>query len=328
MNAPTQEWLFAKGRPALLSAPLEGISDVFWRSLAFRFGCSAAYTEMLSAEALLRRIRQSWNKLEEVPKQFPVIVQIFGAEPASLADAAALCQDAGAAAVDINMGCPVPKIVSHGKGAALMREPALVRDILRAVRSRIAIALWIKIRLGWDDKSRNYLEIGRLAESEGVDAIALHGRTRTQKFTGLSDWEAVGSLKSQVGIPVFGSGDVDSGQKALEHFKKTDCDGILIGRGALGNPWIFAESEATLHGRAFSAASCEDRCAVMIEHVQWMVERFGLEKGLRDARKHIGWYVRGFPGNKQFREWFYQCTCVESAVEEIERFLKSKPPSN
>lgn len=322
MNASEQtmqEWLFAQGRPALLAAPLEGISDRFWRHLAFRHGCSAAYSEMLSSEALVRRIRQSWDKLQDVSDQFPVAVQLFGKDPSSLADAAVLCQDTGAAAVDINMGCPVPKVVRHSKGAGLMREPTLVAEILRLLRSRITIPLWIKIRLGWDDNTRNYLEIGRIAESEGVDAIALHGRTRAQGFSGTSNWDAVGELKSNVRIPVFGSGDVDGGAQALARFQQSDCDGILIGRGALGNPWIFAQARAALQGISEDAChpTLEERCATMVEHVRWMVERYGEEKGVRDIRKHIGWYVRGFPGNKHFRERFYRCSTMDAAIKEI-----------
>jgi len=319
----TMNWLAKEGRPAVIAAPLEGISDEFWRDLAIRYGADVTCSEMISAQALVRNIERSFEKLQWLDRQFPVVTQLFGNDPEAMAEAAEICVARGAAAIDINLGCPVKKIVKNGWGSMLMREPEKIRNIVRAIRSRIEIPLWIKMRLGWDKDSMNYLEIGSIAQEEGVDAVVLHGRTRSQAFTGEACWESVGKLKAALKIPVIGSGDVRSGDDALRRFKETECDGIMIGRAALGNPWIFCEILRALGVKEESPdlPKTDNRLDVVLEHLRWMTAKRGEERGVREMRKHLVWYSGGLSGVRHFRERVLDMSDKEGVIAEITRFF-------
>ena len=318
-----QGWLFEKGRPALISAPLEGISDVFWRGLARKFGAGITYTEMVSSDALVREIPQAFDKLRGLKRQFPVVAQIFGRLPQTMARAAALCAARGAAAIDVNLGCPVPKIVKRGWGCALMKEPELVKTIIESIRASISIPLWIKMRLGWDATHRNYVEIANLAEQHGANAIVLHGRTRAERFAGKASWKAIAKLKASIGISVIGSGDIASGADAVARFEETNCDGLMIGRAALGNPWVFREARLALQQRSddFVPPTHEERKCVLLDHLDWYVHKRGEIRGVKEMRKHFLWYSKGMPGAKRFRDSILQVSDIHVARKEIEKFF-------
>jgi tRNA-dihydrouridine synthase B len=232
-------------------------------------------TEMVSAEGLLRNRRASERLLKSCPEERPLAVQIFGANPNSMAEAARVVEGCGAEVLDINMGCPVRKVVKGGSGAALLKDSKRVGEILRWVRKAISIPLTVKIRTGWDEKNLNFLEIGRVAEDWGVDALTLHGRTRSQGYGCKADWEVISQAKKHLGIPVIGSGDLTSPEAVGHFFSRTRADGAMIGRGTLGNPWIFRQSLRVLRGGTSEEPSLEEKERTVLRHLQMMVESQG-----------------------------------------------------
>lgn len=258
-------------------------------------------TEMISAEGLLRSRRGSEKLLKTCPEERPLAVQIFGANPSSMAEAAKIVESYGAELLDINMGCPVRKVVKGGSGAALLKDSRRVAEILRSVRKAIAIPLTVKIRAGWDEKNINFLDIARVAEDSGVDALTLHGRTRTQGYGSKADWEVIAHTKKHLGIPVIGSGDLTSPDAVRLFFSQTDADGAMIGRGALGNPWIFRQCLRVLQGEMSEEPSLEEKEGTVLRHLQMMVESQGEVHGLKEFRKHLIWYTRGLRGSSDFR---------------------------
>ncbi len=244
---------------ALILAPLSGISNLPFRLLAKEQGCALVCTEMISAEGLLRNRRASEKLLRSCPEERPLAVQIFGSKPDVMAEAARIVESLGADVLDINMGCPVRKVVKSGSGAALLKDVNRVAEILRSVRKAVSIPLTLKIRSGWDEKSLNFLEIGRVAEDCGVDALTVHGRTRTQGYGVKADWEVVARTKKSIRIPVIGSGDLTSPEAIRHFFVRTGADGAMIGRGSLGNPWIFRQTLLALRGLSPGEPSLEEK---------------------------------------------------------------------
>lgn len=290
----------------LFLAPLAGITDTLLRVIIKRYGCGLVFSEMINSNGVLRGGVKLLEKLDIHPDEGKVGIQIAGDDPRTMAEAAKLAVGLGAVTVNINMGCPSKKVTKNQAGCALMTNPALVRTIIRAVVNAIDVPLSIKIRLGWDDRQMNYLEIAKIAEDEGCVAVFMHARTRKDAFSGEARLSEIKKLKDHCKIPIIGNGDVTSPEKALAMFEQTDCDGIMIGRGALGQPWIFRQILEAQQGLPPSVPSLQERKELMVEHLDMSVERYGTEIGLRLMQKHFSWYSKGIQHSAKFRETIHQ----------------------
>jgi len=295
-------------------APLAGVSDRPFRRICRRLGASFAYTEMVSAHGLVQGTLQTQSYLDREPDEEPFAVQIFAAEPEVLARGAAVAVAAGAGIIDINMACPVRKVCGSGAGAALTRDPAKVEAAVRAVASAVPVPVTIKIRAGWDDAEVNCVEVARAAETGGASGVALHGRTRSQLYSGRARWDLIRAVKGAVRIPVLGSGDVWTARDALRMKEETGCDAVLVARGACGNPWIFRELAAAEHGAPRPPPPERDEWVeTVLEHVQLQIEHRGRNAkpgetpeqiegaAIRELRRHLLWYTRGRRGGVHFR---------------------------
>ena len=281
-------------------APMAGITNLPMRLMARDFGASLTFTEMVSVNGLTREGRKSFDLLRSVPADRPVGMQLFGDDADMLAEAARLVQEYGDL-IDINMGCPVRKVVGTGAGSALLKEPLKVARIIRSVRSATRLPFTVKIRTGWVCGDDTFLEIGRIAQEEGCDAVTLHPRSRAQMFEGRADWSKIARLKEALDIPVIGSGDLFSGADVAAMLEETGCDAVMIARGAMGNPWIFRESLELLGGRRAAAPSAAERLAAAKRHLALFSELEGDRVALMEMRKHLSWYSKGLPGAAQFR---------------------------
>ncbi len=284
----------------LLLAPMAGITNLPVRLLAREQGAALCFTEMVSVNGLIRDGEKSFSLLKSSSSDRPLGLQLFGDDPAILAEGARLSAGYGDL-IDINMGCPVRKVVGSGAGSALLQDPEKVRSIVRAVRRATSLPLTIKIRSGWNSDSLNYLQTGRIAEEEGADAVTLHPRTRNQMFEGRSEWAHIAALKKVLSIPVLGSGDLFTPEDVRSMLEQTGCDGVMIARGALGNPWIFREARSLLNEETPEFPTGAERLAVASRHLELFVEYAGERVAVREMRKHLCWYVRGIPGAAQFR---------------------------
>lgn len=284
----------------LMLAPMAGITNLAMRLIAREQGAAFAFTEMISVNGLVRDGNKTLELLRSTAADRPLGIQLFGDDPALLAEAARLVSEAGEL-VDINMGCPVRKVVAGGAGSALLRDPAKVGAIVRAVRRATPLPLTVKIRTGWEAAEANFLQIGRIAEAEGCDAVTLHPRTRAQMFEGKSDWAQIRELKATLRIPVLGSGDLFTARDVAEMLLQTGCDGVMIARGALGNPWIFRDALGLLAGKAPHPPFPEERYAIAVRHMEYFCELYGDRVALLEMRKHLSWYAHGLPGAARFR---------------------------
>jgi len=284
------------------------------------FGASLVFTEMISANGLIRDGQKTRLLLATHREEFPLGIQLFGDDPAVLAKAAEMVSHDGSL-LDINMGCPVKKVVRSGAGSALLQEPKRVGQILKAVRKVYLGPLTIKIRSGWDEQSLNFLEIGHVAEEEGADAITLHPRPRSQGFSGKACWEHITELKLALNIPVFGSGDIFSAEDGLLMLQQTDCDAIMIGRGGYGNPWLIRQILALLAGKEVIHPSPMEKFIVAAQHLQLHREQFGDKKTLLEMRKHLCWYARGLAGASNFRSNLQKVETIDQALELTELFF-------
>ena len=307
---------------AICLAPMAGITDLPFRTIVREFGCGLAFTEMVSANGLVRGTGKTCRYLDSSPADRPLGVQLFGSDPKTLAEAAGMMADRGADLVDINMGCPVKKVVKTGSGAALMRDPQRVVAILQAMRKATDLPLTLKIRSGWRHREINALEIGHIAEQSGADAIILHPRTADQGFSGEADWRLIVALKAQLRIPVIGSGDVRRPEDASRMLRETGCDGVMVGRGALGNPWLIGNILRRLSGGEVSDPSLAERGELIRRHLEMAVEYYGETVGARDFRKHLLWYTKGLRGGAQFRQAAGQITDRVSAWRALQDYFQ------
>jgi tRNA-dihydrouridine synthase B len=283
----------------LIMAPMAGFTDAPFRRLVKEMGCSLAFTEMISADGLVRKC-ESLLQLDK--DEHPVAVQIFGSNPDIMAEAAVIAEGMGGDIIDINMGCPAQPVVKAGAGVNLMRFPEKAKSIIMKVRKKIKIALTVKMRSGWDSGQINAVEISRLAEDCGADAITIHPRTKTQGFRGQSNWSLIGEVKRAVGVPVIGNGDVTSPSLAKKMMIETDCDGVMIGRGALGNPWIFNPQWSDFLERTPSDISfLREKKRVIDHHFSLLQESGGEERAVKEIWKNLFWYTRGLPRSASFR---------------------------
>lgn len=286
----------------VILAPMAGVTDLPYRVLCREQGAGMVCMEMVSAKAILYKNKNTKELLKVDPAERPVSLQLFGSDPEILSSIAAELEDGPYDVFDVNMGCPVPKIVKNGEGSALMKNPKLVEEILTAMVKRLKKPVTVKIRKGFDDGAVNAVEIAKIAEGCGVAAVAVHGRTREQYYSGKADWDIIRQVKEAVKIPVIGNGDVFTPQDAKRLVEETGCDGIMVARGAKGNPWIFREITEYLDtGRICERPSKEELKAMILRHGQMMLEFKGEMAGMREMRKHVAWYTAGYPNSAALR---------------------------
>lgn len=287
----------------LILAPMAGVSDIPFRLLCKEQGCALVYTEMISAKAIYYGNRNTKALMQIDEGEHPVTLQLFGSEPKLMGEMAKRIEDQPFDILDINMGCPVPKVVRSGEGSALMKDPLLVGRIIETVASSIQKPVTVKIRKGFDGQHVNAVEIARIAQESGAAAIAVHGRTRSQYYDGKADWDIIRQVKEAVRIPVIGNGDVDSASDAEEMMCQTGCDGVMIGRGARGNPWIFRQILYYLEtGASLQRPDLEEVVTMILRHARMQVHLKGEKPGILQMRKHVGWYTVGYPDSSQIRQ--------------------------
>lgn len=327
----------------LALAPLAGVSDRSFRCLARRFGAEYTVSEMVSAKALCYEQQCRRPVTEErtrtaplaavLREELPMAVQLFGAEPEFMARAAQLlesndyrgvCGEVPPTVIDVNMGCPMAKIVGNGEGSSLMKNPVLAAEIVRAMTNAVKLPITVKIRAGWDADSINAVELAKRLEDAGASMICVHGRTREQMYAGHADWEIIQRVKAAVTVPVMGNGDIFCAADALRMQKETGCDGVMIARGAQGNPWIFAEILAAMEERTYTSPTLAERFEIALEHARMLVEQKGERTGIAESRKHMAWYLHGIRGGAAARN----AVMTATTIADIERILAELSESN
>lgn len=325
----------------LFSAPLAGVSDRTFRLLAKRFGAEYLTSEMVSAKALCYEQRShrpvTEARVRTAPlaavmrEESPMAVQLFGAEPQFMAEAARLLESGeyrGAVgeippvAIDVNMGCPMTKIVGNGEGSALMRDSKLAAEIVRAMTLAVKLPITVKIRAGWDKNSINATEMAKRLEDAGASMICVHGRTREQMYAPSADWSVIRAVKNVVSIPVVGNGDIFCADDAMRMMEQTGCDGVMVARGAQGNPWIFSEILAAMENRSYMAPSLSERLAVALEHAASLVLEKGEKQGIAESRKHMAWYLHGVRGAASARAEIMRAECLDDLKQIFARLLQ------
>ena len=305
--------------PVIL-APMAGVSDLPFRLLCSEQGAGLVCMEMVSAKAIAYRNRNTEKLMETDPREHPVSLQLFGSEPDLMAEIAAQIEDRPFDILDINMGCPVPKIVGNGEGSALMKNPKLIEEIITKVSRAIQKPLTVKFRKGFDDDHVNAVEIAKIAEASGAAAVAVHGRTREQFYSGTADWEIIRQVKEAVSIPVIGNGDIFTPQDAGRMMEETGCDGVMVARGAKGNPWIFSRIDHYLKtGEVLPKQGPEEVKQMILRHAELLVAFKGEYTAMREMRKHVSWYTAGYPHSAALRN---EINLVETMEELTELVLE------
>lgn len=304
-------------------SPMAGVTDLPFRLICKEQNCGMLYTEMINAKALCYDDENTKKMLKIEDEEHPVAVQIFGSDPEFMGRAAEIMNEYPNEILDINMGCPAPKVVKNGDGSALMRNPKLAEQVLKAVVKNSKKPVTLKIRKGWDDNSVNAVEIAKIAEACGISALAVHGRTREQYYSGKADWDIIAEVKNSINIPVLGNGDVFEVQDAVKMIEKTNCDAILIGRGSQGNPWIFKRINHYMQtGEILPEPTLEEKITTAKKHLGLAVEEHGEYVAVREMRKHIGWYLKGLKNSARVRDEVNKIESYEEVVNKLDMYMQ------
>jgi len=306
----------------VILAPMAGVSDLPFRLLCRELGAGMVCMEMVSAKAIYYNNKNTDTLMEIHPEEGPASLQLFGSDPVIISEMAKRIEERPFAFLDINMGCPVPKVVNNGEGSALMKNPKLVEEILSSLVKALNKPVTVKIRKGFDEENVNAVEIAKIAEACGVAAVAVHGRTREQYYSGQADWDIIAKVKDAVKIPVIGNGDVVSPQTAEALLKQTGCDGVMIGRGAQGNPWIFREVTRYLqNGELVEPPTNAEKKELILRHAALQLEYKGEYTGVREMRKHLAWYTVGLPHSARFRQMINTMETMDELLAGVEQIF-------
>lgn len=304
-------------------SPMAGVTDLPFRTICKEKGCGMLYTEMINAKALCYDDENTKKMLKIEEQEHPIAVQIFGSDPEYMGKAAAIMNQYPNEILDINMGCPAPKVVKNGDGSALLKNPELAAKVLKAVVGNSEKPVTLKIRKGWDDTCINAVEIAKIAEDCGISAIAIHGRTREQYYSGKADWDIIRQVKENVSIPVIGNGDVFEVEDAINMLNQTNCDAIMIGRGAQGNPWIFKRINHYMQtGEILPEPTLEEKINTAKKHLKLAVEEHGEYVAVREMRKHIAWYLKGLRNSARVRDEINKIESYEEVVNKLESYMQ------
>ncbi|GGI99578.1 tRNA dihydrouridine synthase DusB [Halopseudomonas pertucinogena] len=306
----------------VILAPMAGVTDRPFRRMCRELGAGLVVSEMVTSDTRLWNSRKSRQRLDHTGEPGPRSVQIAGGDPQMMAEAARMNRDNGAQIIDINMGCPAKKVCNKAAGSALLRDEPLVAAILEAVVAAVDIPVTLKIRTGWDPANRNGVRIARIAEQSGIQALAVHGRTRSELYTGEAEYDTIAQIRQAISIPLFANGDIDSPEKARQVLDYTGADAVMIGRAAQGRPWIFREIDHYLrHGERLPEPGLSWQRDLLLQHHQALLEFYGAEQGMRIARKHVGWQLRSMPGAEEFRRRFNRIECAAEQRQAIQTFF-------
>lgn len=304
-------------------APMAGVTDRAFREICRTYGCGLVYTEMISAKGIYYKDKKTAGLMKIEENEQPAAVQIFGSDPEVMGDIAKTAAESGAVLLDINMGCPAPKIVNNGDGSALMKNPALAGKIIEVVAKAVNIPVTVKFRKGWDDEHINACEFARIAQESGAAAVTVHGRTRMQFYSGKADWNIIKEIKSRLSIPVIGNGDIFSAYDAKNMLEETGCDGIMVARGCEGNPFIFTQIKELLNdGSVEFNPSAEDKIECALKHAELLAKYKGENRGIKEARKHMAWYIKGMPNSGGIKEEIFKASDLDKMRQVLLEYLQ------